>query len=101
MAKHRKYFICPHCGEKVPEGAAACRHCGSDAETGWSDAADDFDAGIADGYDSDDDFDYEEFIAREFPGQASPRPQAALKKAILAIVVILVVLGLVFATLLH
>jgi len=27
---------CPHCGEPVEEGATFCRHCGSDAETGWN-----------------------------------------------------------------
>jgi hypothetical protein len=27
--------ICPHCGEPVPADAISCRHCGSDAETGW------------------------------------------------------------------
>lgn len=28
---------CPHCGEPVRVGAPVCRHCGSDAETGWAD----------------------------------------------------------------
>lgn len=27
---------CPHCSEPLPEGAKACRACGSDEETGWS-----------------------------------------------------------------
>ena len=31
---------CPHCGEAVPEKAAACPHCGSDFETGWNPEAD-------------------------------------------------------------
>lgn len=29
-------FPCPHCGAEVPEGAPACRECGSDDLTGWS-----------------------------------------------------------------
>ncbi len=29
-------FDCPHCGEPLAEEATFCRHCGSDAETGWS-----------------------------------------------------------------
>ncbi len=31
--------ICPHCGEPVPKGSVRCRHCGSDAQTGWSENA--------------------------------------------------------------
>ncbi|MGH9363129.1 MAG: zinc ribbon domain-containing protein [Thermoanaerobaculia bacterium] len=27
---------CPHCGEPIDEEATFCRHCGSDAETGWN-----------------------------------------------------------------
>ena len=29
-------FICPNCGEVVPDGASVCPHCGSDEETGWN-----------------------------------------------------------------
>jgi uncharacterized membrane protein YvbJ len=35
-----EYFSCPHCGAQVPSGATACPECGSDNETGWSEAAD-------------------------------------------------------------
>ncbi len=57
--------ICPHCGTEVPEGATACPECGSDERTGWSDQA---------RYDAldlpDQEFDYDDFVAREFsPGQ--------------------------------
>ena len=31
---------CPHCGEPIAEDATFCRHCGSDAETGWNPDAD-------------------------------------------------------------
>ena len=34
-----RYFTCPHCGEQVPSSATACPECGSDKETGWSEAA--------------------------------------------------------------
>lgn len=27
---------CPNCGESVPEGAAACPHCGADERAGWN-----------------------------------------------------------------
>lgn len=31
---------CPHCGEPISERATSCRHCGSDAETGWHEDVD-------------------------------------------------------------
>jgi hypothetical protein len=34
-----RYFTCPHCGAQVPSDASACPECGSDNETGWSEAA--------------------------------------------------------------
>lgn len=30
------WVACPHCGERIKRDAAACRHCGSDDRTGWS-----------------------------------------------------------------
>lgn len=35
----KEWFSCPTCGESVPVGALACSECGSDRETGWSEAA--------------------------------------------------------------
>ncbi len=32
------WFTCPVCGVEVRAGAPSCRECGSDAQTGWSDA---------------------------------------------------------------
>ena len=29
-------FICPHCGEPIPDDAQVCPFCGSDDETGWN-----------------------------------------------------------------
>lgn len=58
------YFLCPYCGAEVRKGRAACGECGSCEETGWSEAASE---GYADGgYEEDDDFDYDEFVEREF-----------------------------------
>lgn len=33
------YFSCPICGARVRIGARACPECGSDEQTGWSEAA--------------------------------------------------------------
>lgn len=56
--------ICPHCGMEVPPGAKACPECGSDEKTGWSGKAH---------YDHldlpEENFDYEDFVKREFGGE--------------------------------
>lgn len=54
---------CPVCGDFVPRGQAACPSCGSCEKSGWSHDAD------YDGLDLPDDpseFDYDEFVEREF-----------------------------------
>ena len=58
---------CPVCGEWVPRGAAACNDCGACAKSGWS--ADTH----ADGLDlpDEEEFNYDDFIAREFGGKSS------------------------------
>ncbi|QDV70663.1 hypothetical protein Poly24_43890 [Rosistilla carotiformis] len=59
---------CPHCGAMILETATFCRHCGASDASGWQDETE----GYADDM-SDDDFDYDEFLQREFPGDAPPR----------------------------
>jgi ribosomal protein L40E len=73
MARRRKrsrddYFVCPHCGADVPAHARSCPECGSDERTGWADDADKWGADIPTGY-GQDDFDYDDFIRREFGGE--------------------------------
>ena len=60
------HFICPHCGAEVARRALACPECGSDDKTGWAEDANKWRAGIPTGYSNDGDFDYEEFVRREF-----------------------------------
>jgi hypothetical protein len=63
MASFRPPGQCPVCGEWVRRGQLSCEECGSCARSGWGG-----DTG-ADGLDlPDDDFDYDDFIAREFGG---------------------------------
>jgi hypothetical protein len=60
---------CPNCGAELEPGARACPACGSDENTGWSEAA------KSDGLDlPDDSFDYEEFVKREFEQKSSGLP---------------------------
>lgn len=57
-------FDCPHCGEPVLTTARMCRACGADAACGWNDA----DWEESDGAQGlSDDFDYDDFVRREFP----------------------------------
>lgn len=59
---------CPLCGAEVPDHAKACPECGADHATGWSEQA---------RYDSldlpDAEFDYDDFIKREFEGREMKR----------------------------
>ena len=56
--------ICPNCGAEVPPKAKACPGCGSDEETGWSEQA------RTDSLDlPDENFDYGDFVKREFDGE--------------------------------
>lgn len=71
MARFHPPGQCPACGEWVPKGRAACDDCGACEKSGWRDPDD---ARSRDGLDlpDEDDFDYEDFVAREF-GQGSRR----------------------------
>ena len=62
------YFVCPHCGAELSVDATFCRHCGASEDAGWGGEADSSDADQSD--DWSDDFDYDDFIAREFPEHA-------------------------------
>ena len=53
---------CENCGEAIPQNAAACPGCGADEHTGWADSA---------YQDPDEEFDYDDFVAREF-GEEKP-----------------------------
>lgn len=89
--RHRASFCCPHCGADVRAGASACAECGSDDTTGWSDGAADWGSGATNGYGGDDDFDYDEFVEREFGGpkkRVFGLPAWLLVLALIAIVVV-------------
>ncbi len=73
-----EFMDCPHCKKRVASTASICRHCGNSPE--WGSPNGESAIEIADhdseshhassfgGYDAtQDDFDYDEFIAEEFP----------------------------------
>jgi hypothetical protein len=60
--------LCPVCNEEVPRGALACPECGADHNSGWKENAD-----AHDGLNlPDDDFDYADFVKREFGSRVKP-----------------------------
>ena len=84
-------FPCPHCGAEVPAGRQSCPACGSDEETGWA-AEGDVVSQLPTGYGRDEEFDYDEHVAREF-GRHRPRPASArLKYAAIATVTIILII---------
>jgi uncharacterized membrane protein YvbJ len=76
---------CPNCGADVPRNAKACPECGSDEKTGWSDDAHTQSLDLPD-----EEFNYNEFVEREFG-----RPKRSPKRLLWAIVAIVLVLGFV------
>ena len=56
------------CGAEVPPDALACPDCGADHQTGWNE-----EATATDGLDlPDGDFNYDEFVKREFAEELAP-----------------------------
>ncbi len=88
--KKQEYVPCPYCGEMIKSSARACKHCGSDERTGWSDDT------YLDGIDiGDEDFDYEETAAREFSHGNYPRNWLKSWKTITGILLLLLFLIMV------
>ena len=68
MKRKKPPAVCPVCGEDVSPNALACRECGADHNSGWKD-----DACSSDGLDlPDEEFDYNDFVKREFGGESRP-----------------------------
>jgi len=77
-------FSCPHCGADVPSKAKACPECGSDETTGWSDDAKTGNLGLPD-----DEFDYNEYVKREFGGEKKPQGISWLWWSVAVILIVL------------
>ena len=81
--------VCPNCGADLPKKAKACPECGSDEKTGWSEQA------AYGGLDlSDESFDYDDFVKREF-GEREIRPRG-ISWWLWIVAVVLLVIFLVF-----
>jgi uncharacterized membrane protein YvbJ len=55
---------CPNCGADLPRNARVCPECGSDEKTGWSEDAQRENLGLPD-----ENFNYDDFVKREFGGE--------------------------------
>jgi ribosomal protein L40E len=62
------WVVCPHCGGEIKRSAKACRHCGSDDSTGWSDDT------YMDGIDLPEEGDYEDGLEAEGFRKTAARP---------------------------
>ncbi|MFV1966894.1 MAG: zinc ribbon domain-containing protein [Pirellulaceae bacterium] len=83
-------FPCPHCGAEVRAGASFCRACGASDDSGWNEEDSWSDDASGTGCsEAVDDFDYDEYIRREFPEHASFAATRRLKQMFVALVVIL------------
>ena len=59
---------CSNCGADVPPRAKSCPECGACENTGWAE-----DAGYESTHLEKDEFDYDDFVAREFGEGGRPR----------------------------
>ena len=82
---------CPNCGADVPRRAKACPECGSDERTGWSDVAHTQSLDLPD-----DEFNYDEFVEREFG-----KPKRSPMRLLWTVVAIVLVLGFLLLLLNH
>jgi hypothetical protein len=91
---------CPACGEWVPRGALACDDCGACAKSGWKKDEDGVDYDGLDLPDDDEDFDYDDFVKREFGQDGDGRPaltKEQMWKLVAAILLAVMVLGYLLA----
>ncbi|MEO8497067.1 MAG: zinc ribbon domain-containing protein [Planctomycetota bacterium] len=85
-------FDCPVCGAEVAAGASFCRECGASDESGWSDEAEE-------GFATDDEFDYDDYLEREFSIAQPISPGARLRQAFVVAIIVLVCISLVLMSL--
>jgi hypothetical protein len=86
------YFVCPHCGADVPVHAAFCRECGASDESGWDDDHD-LDVSESTGY-GDGNFDYDDFINREYPQYGDTTNRYKAKQWFVGLIVVVLCLAL-------
>ena len=97
------WYACPHCGAELATTATFCRECGSSSDSGWSDeTVDDYvEEGFGgDAYFEDDEFDYDEYVQREFPDATDTPINVSVGKLLIGVIVALTCLALLLAAVL-
>ena len=89
----QEFFVCPHCGADIEADAEFCGECGASHESGWNDEGAWSDP-------DEDDFDYDEFVAREFPERASHLVRLRGWSLVAMLLVVLLCLALVLGMIL-
>ena len=80
--------------------ATFCRHCGASDESGWGEEQREV-PDLPTGYsEEDDDFDYDEYLSREFPDQ-SPEGKHSGNRRFQAAVVVLICVALLASAILY
>lgn len=94
-----KSFECPNCGAKVPANAKSCPECGSDERTGWNTEATAVDGlDLPAGYEGKDDFDYDEYVRKEFgwDRDRGSKPPIPARQLLVPIIVVLLIAAFVW-----
>lgn len=81
--------VCPNCGADVPPNAKACPECGSCEETGWSEEAASGNPDLPD-----EEFDYDEFVKKEFGGESAKPHNISWLWWVVGVVLLAVLLAL-------
>lgn len=85
-------FDCPCCGAEVSAGASFCRECGASDDSGWN-------LENEEGFASDDDFDYDEFLDREFSITRPSSQRQQLQRTLTVAIIILTCVSLTLLSL--
>ena len=88
LDRNDDYFVCAHCGAELACASTVCRECGASEDSGWSDGE------VASTEEDEDDFDYDDFLRREFPSHAAAPRWGSPKTWLTAIIVLLLCLAL-------
>jgi hypothetical protein len=80
---------CPHCGSDLPSNARVCRECGYSDD--YVDSGNDYDPH------STDDFDYDDFVAREFPQHGEPNSPASHRQMWMRLVILAIVASFILS----
>jgi uncharacterized membrane protein YvbJ len=76
---------CPHCGAEIRADAHFCRHCGSSDSDGWR--GDTESEGL-------DEFDYDEYLAENFPESTRVRESASIWRVVALVLLVAFAMGL-------